>query len=118
MISLLDRLVAGLISHGFREQESSYPDWRRFKRLGREDRWLRIEDRLIAQGDSQPPTEDTHLWMPPYSKRGVINSYHTLLLKCGDIWLRERDRQAALKAPAQKILILDEGEFMKELRGS
>lgn len=90
-----DRLVAGFISHGFREVELE-PELiprRKFIRLGREPRWVE-PDGTILVGE----TVRGSLRIP------VGSDYHTLLLKCGDIWLRTRERSSA---PRQGNLALD-----------
>lgn len=86
--SPLDLLVAGLLSHGFKElsPEEAGAGYRRFQHHGREDRWVRERDCQIIQADSL--TDEDFLVMEEGS------DYHRLLRKCGAIYIRTKERYA------------------------
>ncbi len=107
-------LISGLLSHGFREIEP-IAGWRIFRRLGRGDRFLREDGKIVIK-DSLHPQDDLDC--------GVDSDYHALLRKCGSIWERTRARQAEnallVKMPKlrQHSLPLNADEMLGEIGGS
>lgn len=120
----LDLLVAGLLSHGFRELQIADAGWRRFDKSGRECRWLRESDlALVIGGDLKRFDERPNalwLWIP-VSTRGIVSDQHALLTKCGAIYLRTRERaeyqRAEARKPRQRALRLDADELLDQMGG-
>lgn len=107
MASSLELLISGLLSHGFHEGEA-VGCWRRFTRLGRKDRWVEentLTIRIGELGDSLRIPFEVRLSQP----RGkiVTSDYHALLLKCGAIRLRTREKYEERKKPPQKAFDFD-----------
>ena len=114
--SPLDRLVAGLLSHGFRETEMAPAGWRVFGRQGREPRQVRERDLLLIIGKLEGDLND-HLAIP-HLVNGAPSDQHALLFKCGDIYLRTRERaeyRALAKREPQRALPLDADKMLDEL---
>jgi hypothetical protein len=84
--SQLDLLIAGLLSHGFKElsPDEATEGFRRFQRFGREDRWVRERDCALIIGD---------LWKEDYLLCPEGSDQHKLLRKCGAIYCRTKERQ-------------------------
>lgn len=98
MNSPLDLLVAGLLSHGFKElsPDESAEGWRRFQKWGREDRWLRERDLMLVIGKENADLND-NLWIPLHPIKGInpkVSDQHALLMKCGQIYIRTRENVA------------------------
>lgn len=111
--TLLDRLIAGLLSHGFREREVAPVGWRKFDRQGRETRWVEEATRTLRVGDDWEGA-----LIVPELHEGEVESYHRLLLKCGEIHLRTREREEMRRNPAkrQQTLKLDADELLGEMK--
>lgn len=106
----LETLLAGLLSHGFREDcDSPYTQFRRFQKQGREDRWLHRQSLRLFIGNSNPGD-----WLKCGSLEEPCSQIE-LLLKCGKIWLRTREREEYRKRPRQEVLRLDADELLKEI---
>lgn len=124
--SPLDLLVAGLLSHGFKELSPAEAGlgWRRFQKWGREDRWVRERDLLIVIGKENSDLND-NLWIPlrPLGRKdSPLSDQHALLMKCGQIHIRTKENQARrdLERRAQgnlRLTPLDADEMLDELGG-
>lgn len=120
MNSPLDLLCAGLLSHGFIEDELAPEGWRRFGgRLGRETRWLCEETLELRVGDEF----EGALVIPFRYRTGPkleweVSDQHKLLMKCGGIYIRTR-KEYPLSVPAKSPkLIVDADDLLNELGGS
>lgn len=90
----LDLLVAGLLSHGFKElsPDEAQEGYRRFQKFGREDRWLRERDCVLLVGN---------IWDEDYLMIPEGSDQHRLLRKCGAIYIRTRENSRARVALAK-----------------